>query len=633
MKRISRIANLYKIILIVLLLGAEFVHGQHFSKEIEGYLKSSEQLRGEGRLEEIYDVLKQAELLAENNQKDYLPEIYSEYVKYFFAIKNSNLAKEYMQKARSIAEKAHSSQAIAYGYYTQAYYYNYLDIRQLAVENCQLALTIAEENRLETLKPKLYYILYGAYSSVEDASLARKYAQKTIETANKVANYNLLSNGYSAMSTVMGYLYKKEQNEAFKDSILIYLEKSAALYKQFPNKVSPITYGITNINIADFYYQSGSLSDPNTLANIEKYTAIALEVSRGKSNTASIQANAKGLLAEIALQQGNTSEAERLLTEAFLEISKQQPVVDYYTLIALAQALSQLYEKNGNLEKALHLKNEKEIYKAKLYDQNQQEQMLRLEAEFENQQIKQQIETISQLAESRKQLNYLYIGTSVLALVSLVFVVRNQQNKAKLQNEKQLRLEKEKNEAEARALLKEKERRLLSIQKSQMEREIKMQLRLEKEEQARLKAEQELLQLKNEQMQKEVLANALQIDRKNKLLEEIKDKIKQEGNTFNIERVLKKEKFLDDTIEQTVKEFQDIHPDFFNKLSEISDNKLTSLDLKYCAYMYLKLSTKEIATAFNVEPKSIRMSKYRIKQKLNLEKEDSLEDFLQSLTA
>ena len=234
--------------------------------------------------------------------------------------------------------------------------------------------------------------------------------------------------------------------------------------------------------------------------------------------------------------------------------------------------------------------------------------------------------------KSRKQLNYLYIGTSVLALVSLVFVVRNQQNKAKLQNEKQLRLEKEKNEAEARALLKEKERRLLSIQKSQMEREIKMQLRLEKEEQARLKAEQELLQLKNEQMQKEVLANALQIDRKNKLLEEIKDKIKQEGNTFNIERVLKKEKFLDDTIEQTVKEFQDIHPDFFNKLSEISDNKLTSLDLKYCAYMYLKLSTKEIATAFNVEPKSIRMSKYRIKQKLNLEKEDSLEDFLQSLT-
>ncbi|MDO4782005.1 MAG: hypothetical protein Q4A09_02155 [Capnocytophaga felis] len=633
MKKKPRIVVLFQIITLLALFLVESTYGQDFSKEIESYLESSETFRGEGKLKEVYNVLKKAESKAKNKHRDYLPQVYSEYVKYFFAIKNFNSAKEYMQKAENEAEKANSAQALAYGYYTKAYYYNYLDIRSLAVENCQLALTIAEENKIELLKPRLYYILYGAYSNMEDASLARKYAQKTIETASKARNYNLLSNGYSAMSTVMGYLYKKERNEVFKDSILIYLQRSAEVYKQYPNKVSSITYGITNINIADFYYQSGSLSDTNTLDSIQKYTTIALEVSQGKSNTASIQANAKGLLAEIALQQGNTSEAEKLLTEAFVEISKQQPVIDYYTLIALAEALSQLYEKSGNLEKALYLKNEKEKYKAKLHDQTQQEQILRLEAEFENQQIKQEIETISQLAESRKQLNYLYIGTSFLALIALIFVVRNQQNKSKLQTEKQLRLEKEKDEAEARALLKEKERRLLSIQKSQMEREIKMQLRLEKEEQARLKAEQELLQLKNEQMQKEVLANALQIDRKNKLLEEIKDKIKQEGNTFNIDRVLKKEKFLDDTIEQTVKEFQDIHPDFFNKLCELSANKLTPLDLKYCAYMYLKLSTKEIASAFNVEPKSIRMSKYRIKQKLNLEKEENLEEFLQSLTA
>lgn len=201
----------------------------------------------------------------------------------------------------------------------------------------------------------------------------------------------------------------------------------------------------------------------------------------------------------------------------------------------------------------------------------------------------------------------------------------------KLQAEKQLRLEKEKDEAKALALLKEKERRLLSIQKNQMEREIKMQLRIEKEEQARLVAEQELLQLKNEQMQKEVLASTLQVDRKNKLLEEIKEKIRQEGTSFNIERVLKTEKHLDDSIEQTVKEFQDIHPEFFNKLNELSSDKLTPLDLKYCAYLYLKLSTKEIAAIFNVEPKSIRMSKYRIKQKLNLHKDESLEAFLQGL--
>ena len=47
----------------------------------------------------------------------------------------------------------------------------------------------------------------------------------------------------------------------------------------------------------------------------------------------------------------------------------------------------------------------------------------------------------------------------------------------------------------------------------------------------------------------------------------------------------------------------------------MSDNKLTPLDLRYCAYIHLKLSIKEFVMIFNVEPKSIRMTKYRIKTK------------------
>jgi DNA-binding CsgD family transcriptional regulator len=52
---------------------------------------------------------------------------------------------------------------------------------------------------------------------------------------------------------------------------------------------------------------------------------------------------------------------------------------------------------------------------------------------------------------------------------------------------------------------------------------------------------------------------------------------------------------------------------------------------KYCAYIFMKRSPKDIATLLNVEPKSIRMSKYRLKQKLGLGKDDDLEDYISKL--
>jgi DNA-binding NarL/FixJ family response regulator len=43
------------------------------------------------------------------------------------------------------------------------------------------------------------------------------------------------------------------------------------------------------------------------------------------------------------------------------------------------------------------------------------------------------------------------------------------------------------------------------------------------------------------------------------------------------------------------------------------------------------LTNKEIASRLAVEAKSIRMARYRLKQKLNLQKEESLDVFLATL--
>lgn len=85
--------------------------------------------------------------------------------------------------------------------------------------------------------------------------------------------------------------------------------------------------------------------------------------------------------------------------------------------------------------------------------------------------------------------NYLLIAAILLLIGLLFFLFRYSKQKMKFEKEKALRLEKEKAEAE-------------------------IKIQLEKEEQKRLRAEQELLQLKNQRIEKENLARSLQIQRK-----------------------------------------------------------------------------------------------------------------------
>lgn len=598
------------------------------NQSLDELLLSSEMNRQASKFEQVNRILIQAEQYAKDHQPQRLVEVYAEFVKYYLVIQDHSAAKEYLSKATALTNISEYAQA--YAYYTQAFYYNFLDIKQLAIEHALLSLEIAQKIHLQAIEPKIYYILYGAYASFDSKEQAQKYAQKTIEKSIATHNYNLLANAYSGMATVMGYYYQN-QPKAYRDSILFYLNQSAAIYKKHTHKVSANTYGITAINIADFYHRNASLPKDKRIDSIQKYVNIAFEVTRSlDSNNAQIQVNGKGLLAELAFAEGDIFKAEKLLTEAFLVV-KQQKVIDYYTLISITETLSQLYQYQGNMQKALQLKNNKEEYSKQLYNQNQLHTALRLEAEFENKQIKQEIQNITQLAETRKKFNYLSVGISLLLIILLFLLIVNHKNKNKLQSERALRLEKEKQQAQAQTLLKEKERRLLSLQKIQLQRQVEMQSRLEKEEQARLKAEQELLRIKNEQMQKEALANSLQIERKNKILAEIKDKISKENAVSDIGKIIKNEKYIDHNLEQHLKDFQDIHPEFFAKINQIANQKLTPLDLKYCAYLYLGLSAKEISQMFNVAPKSIRMTKYRIKQKLQLDKDEILEEFLQKL--
>lgn len=246
---------------------------------------------------------------------------------------------------------------------------------------------------------------------------------------------------------------------------------------------------------------------------------------------------------------------------------------------------------------------------------------------IEEKQLHQTISTTEKVGG--QQTEHVVILSSFCLLLIVRMIVLKHKCKKKSKDHDRLFMEKDDFQQQTNLEIKRKleENLKLQHQNKYLEQQISEQVQAQKEELLKL-------QMEYEKMQKEALVEALRMERKDRLLDLLGEKLKSFedlGNVRSLERMIKDEMRLDEVVRQSVREFQDIIPDFFQRLKELSKNKLSALELKYCAYMYLNLTTRDIAAAFHIEPSSVRVTKYRIKQKLWLSREDDLESFVQKL--
>lgn len=75
---------------------------------------------------------------------------------------------------------------------------------------------------------------------------------------------------------------------------------------------------------------------------------------------------------------------------------------------------------------------------------------------------------------------------------------------------------------------------------------------------------------------------------------------------------------------------ESLHEDFNAKLSE-NFPKLTQQERRLATLLRLGFSSKYIATLMNITPKSVEISRYRLRQKLGLSKGDNLVNFIKSI--
>ena len=73
--------------------------------------------------------------------------------------------------------------------------------------------------------------------------------------------------------------------------------------------------------------------------------------------------------------------------------------------------------------------------------------------------------------------------------------------------------------------------------------------------------------------------------------------------------------------------FEQVHPSFYERLDEISPS-MTQRQKRLCAMLYIGLSTKEISSITFREVRSIESARNRLRKKLEIPEEESIQDFL-----
>jgi hypothetical protein len=153
------------------------------------------------------------------------------------------------------------------------------------------------------------------------------------------------------------------------------------------------------------------------------------------------------------------------------------------------------------------------------------------------------------------------------------------------------------------------------------------------------KKEAHLKNIESELKERKLATNTLFISQQNQLLNMILSKVERLIYVPDIkdskEELAKVVKFIKSNKQDEVEwenfklHFDSVSPKFFNTLKTNYPN-LTELDLKHCAYIKINFTPKQVAHLLGISPKSVTLFRVRLKKKLNLAEEISLNDYLRS---
>jgi tetratricopeptide (TPR) repeat protein len=171
------------------------------------------------------------------------------------------------------------------------------------------------------------------------------------------------------------------------------------------------------------------------------------------------------------------------------------------------------------------------------------------------------------------------------------------------------------------------------------------EISLRKIEKEKAEREKELKDLEHRKMEDELssknrqlVSTAILIEQNQKTLESLKKELlkveqKYQGESIPEAELNKLKKLIELKLIDTQNwdlfktHFDKSYKDFFVKLKS-KHPALTKTELGFCSYLRINLSSKQIASILSVSNDTIYKTRYKIRKKMNLKQEDSLEDYL-----
>jgi ligand-binding sensor domain-containing protein/DNA-binding CsgD family transcriptional regulator/cell division protein FtsB len=184
----------------------------------------------------------------------------------------------------------------------------------------------------------------------------------------------------------------------------------------------------------------------------------------------------------------------------------------------------------------------------------------------------------------------------------------------------------------------------LAREKSIKEEQEKSRQREERLQREALEAEKEVIRMRNDQLRKSMkqknkeLANATyQMVHKNETLINLKEKLRSMIGTMTNEenkqltrkliKIINKDIDSEKQWEIFETHFENVHEEFLKRLKSAYPD-LTPREMKLCAYLRMNISSKEISVLMNISTRGVEIARYRLRKKLQLNRDTNLVDFI-----
>jgi tetratricopeptide (TPR) repeat protein len=430
-------------------------------------------------------------------------------------------------------------------------------------------------------------VAYKAYGKIDDAFVAYNRSLELFKEAN---NQLSVAGAYTNIGNV--YSIKGDREKALQ-----YQLKGLHIFDSLQSfKGQATCYN----NISDIYIATGKVEEAL------EHSLHAYEISH-KQGFFSNEVVALSGLAIIHSKLGKFKESEKYYLQG-IAIAKERNFRS--ELVNLYKGISNCYKQLNKKDEALAYFEQHAALKDSLFNQKTLTTVANLQTAYELERKEASIQLLKKDSEIAKLASNRIILISIGLLLIAALVVARQR----------LKIKKDRVLMEHRDKLHETQQALTKLELSNS-----------------IQKENELLK-ELEYKNKSLTTYALSIVQKNEMMEEVRNSVEvilkapdnQAEQFKRLSRLVDYSFTLDKDWEDFKLYFEDVHQDFFTRLSERYPD-LTGADFKLCALVRLNLNMKQAAAILRISPDSVKVARHRLRKKFNMNTEENLTSFIASL--